>query len=245
MTDEEVLDDTLEPELETDEEEDADEGHEEGHGDGEGQDARLHEEGDEKEEVRPKGRASNDFGRLRAENRALKESQETIRRELDEVRAENQRRAQQPDPAQERLRYEAMSDYEKLEYRLNQTNQENQNRQRALEARLWAQADKSEFNTLCTTNDKASKRAERVEREFERLTAKGQPVDRATIVRWMIGDDVLKSKAVAKRAAEGKRNIARQRTSPTNARGDVGGGRQKGGTTAAERLFNGGDLVVF
>ena len=224
-------------EIDEDEEETSDEGHEEGHDgvqDGEGEDEPVRQ-GDEEKEVRTQSRASRRFQTLNNENKALKESQATIRRELDDLRAAQQRRETQPDPAQERLRYEAMSDYEKLQYDFNKGRQEDRAHRQALEARLWGQADKSEFNSLCVNNEKAAKRSDRVEREFERLNGLGKPVDRATILRWMIGDDVLKSKTTAKRAAEGKRNIARQSTTATNVRGEAGG-RQKGGMTAAERL---------
>lgn len=239
--DDEVLDDTLEPEITDEEENGSDEGIEDGREvpGGEG-DEPLREEGDDEEGQEgqvslKKGRGNAHFRRLRAENQALKEQQATIRRELDEVRMAQHQRFVQPDPAQERARYEALSDFEKLQYEFNRGRQEDYNDRRMLEVQLWDSTDKSQFSSLCATNPRAAKRADRVEQDFQKRLRAGNGVDRATILRWMIGDDILRSKAVAKRAADGKRNIARQRTNPMSGRGDVGGER-RGGKTAADRL---------
>jgi hypothetical protein len=241
MADEDLNED-LETEIENNEEETSDEGNEEGHEglqdeEGGGEDEPLRQgEQQEKGQERVLSRASRRFSALANENKALKESQANIRRELDDLRAEQQRRATQPDPMQERLRYEAMSDYEKLQYDFNKGRMEDKAHRQALEARLWEQSDKSDFNTLCVSNEKAAKRAERVEEEFQRLKAQGRPVDRRTIAEVLTGRDVLYSKgATARRAAEGKRNIARQRTTAISPRGEVSGDR-RGGKTAAERL---------
>lgn len=194
------------------------------------------DKGEQKEGVlKPSGRAANDFGRLRAENRALKESQESIRRELDDLRVAQQQRASIPDPMQERMRYEAMSEIERLQYDFNKGRQEDQYHRQRLEAQLWATSDKAEFQALCAASDKAAKRGERVEKEFQDRLRAGKAVDRGTILRWLIGDDVLRSKAVARQAANGRKNIARQRTTPVTGRGDASTERRSG-KTAAERL---------
>lgn len=239
----ETLDDDLETEIDESEEESSDEGDEEGHeegrevGDEEGSETESVRQGQEGREDRvlSKGRGNAHFSKLRSENRALKESQESIRRELDAVRAEQQRRQQQPDPAQERMRYEAMSEVERLQYDFNRGRHEDRQQRHALEARLWAASDKTEFHTLCSTNEKAAKRADWVEKEFQDRFRTGKAVERQILLRWKIGDDVLKSRSLSKRAASGRKNIDRQRTKPMSGRGDTGGER-RGGKSAAERL---------
>jgi hypothetical protein len=219
-----------------------DEGHEASGGDAEGQDESR--EGQETESLQegeggvlaPKpSKGNRDFGTLRAQNRELAEQTRLIKQELEDLkRAQYQATQPRVDHEAERRKYEAMAPEERMEYRLGQIQAQTENQAHQMRMQMWDVNDKSQFNSLAAANEKAAKRADRVEQVFQEKLRTGAPVDRATILRWMIGDDLLRAPSTAKKAAAGKQNIDRQRTAPLNGRGDAGA--KRGGKTPEERL---------
>jgi hypothetical protein len=224
-----------------------DEGHEASGGDAEGQEES--DEGQETESLQEdEGRVlaskpskgNRDFGTLRAQNRELAEQTRRIAQELEDLkRAQYQAAQPRVDHEAERRRYEAMAPEERMEYRLGQIQAQTENQAHQMRMQMWDVDDRGQYNVLAAQKDtRAAKRApeyaDRVEKVFQEKLRAGAPVDRITILKYLIGEDDLKAPLSSKRAAAGKQNIDRQRTAPLNGRGDTGA--KRGGKTPEERL---------
>ena len=228
-------------------EEDGDNGLEAEASDGQGQapEAEL-ETGDESLEgqqvapqPRPIGRAERAVLEAKRAAKEAREEAERTRRELDEFRRQQTERV---NPAEQEARLAAMDPEERINYRIDQAQQANTKALRNLELSFKEQADKATFEVTLAQQPSLKKYEGKVEAIYAEHMANAKrngtaPPDRATILPWVIGQEVLKSsaKAVDKGRKAGAANIARQTTRPVSTRGDVSasGGR---GKSLAEKL---------
>ena len=185
----------------------------------------AHEEGHEEEVLaRQPTRGERRFQTLTNSNRELKDEVSALRELVSSMR---QQTAQPQGPsqyeiAQEQQRLAMMSPEERIEYRLQRMERQNQEASARLERVTLAMQDKTSFDTLCATNKVAADRAGRVEKLVAEHAARGTPVDRMTALKFLIGEDALKNGGLVAAARErGAARIAKASTRPSNGRGDV------------------------
>jgi len=98
--------------------------------------------------------------------------------------------------------------------------------------------DQSAFATLATSQPAIHKRyAERVEKELAQLRARGQNASRASILRYMLGDDMIAGK-LKKKAAAPAAKPAVDRRPPPSARSDHRAGAPSRRDALAKKLEN-------
>ncbi len=185
---------------------------------------------------RPIGRLERTVLAAKQAAREAKEEAERSRRELEEYR--KQQSELRVNPAEEQARLAAMDPEERINYRIEQAQRANTAALRNLELSFKEQADKAAFAVRVAQDPSLRKYEAKVDAIYAEHMANAKrngtpPPDRATILPWVIGQEVLKgsAKAVDKSRKAGAANIARQTTKPVSARGDVpasgGGGKGK------------------
>jgi hypothetical protein len=179
----------------------------------------------------PRGRRQ--FGELRASNRELARHNAELTRRIAEAEgriAGQQQYQPQETPAQRDSRLSLLSPEERLRVELQERDQFYAQRDRSTRELLYDSSDRASFAALQTTNAYAKRFASEVERQCNEFKAKGAFVDRAVILKQIIGDRVLNQKP-RKRAAE---NRERQRARPVGAGSDVRATRSRAATGSAE-----------
>jgi hypothetical protein len=218
--------------------------HEEGGGEtddaaeqAEGQ-ADSEEAGDE--EVAPKkvSRGEARFQKLANEAREARESAAEVRRELQELRAEQSRRAatvEKKEPTDDEMAL--WSTQQIIDYKLQKaTGVFTQNLQQ-LQWNTQESNDKAAFERLQLSDPRAKKYAAEVETRLAGIRKQGQNVDREALLKFIIGEKVFQGggKAAAKQKKEGAEQIRRQRSNPPGGTSDVRGGRTQESEAEARR----------
>lgn len=223
---------------ESDEETDVEVGDDE-EGDAEGHERDGAEEGAEeapRQEVRS-GRAADRIRAVKQEARQATEEAAKLRRELEEFKKAQTQKSREPDPELERQRYEMMTTEERLEYRLNQSEQRHQAIERLMQVQAWDTSDRANYAVLAASDPIAAKYKDEVERLHREQLQQGTPLDRETILNYVAGKAARArgGKDTAKQRATGQKNLERQRVTPASSRGNVSAER-RGGKSLEERL---------
>ena len=189
---------------------------------------------------KPRSRGETRFQKLANEAREAREESAKVRRELDEFRAQQSRpQVQQESPDQVAQRLALMTPEERLEYKFDQQNRQNQQTLQGMQFQMRDTSDKSAFLALCASNATAARYKDRVEAKLAEVRRAGQNVDREALFKFMVGEDVVnRGPAVrAKQAKDGERRLQRQTVTPGNSRGD-NAPNKRGGQTLEEKLEN-------
>lgn len=185
---------------------------------------------------KPLSRGERRFQALANEIKEEREKRANLERELNDFR----QRAQAQQPQQKEPTPDEMalwSTDQILEYRMNQRLAPVLQRQQQLEYQTLNSSDKAAYAALSATDARAKKYASEVEQTYADMVSKGQFVERAKILRYLLGDKILSGAAPARKKAEldGQRRIARAQAPSGNAKGDQEARRGKL-SPAEERL---------
>ena len=190
--------------------------------DNEGSTQRAGDEGDEG--APQKGRAAVDeaeprrsdrYQRLANENRDLRERMDRAERERENERQQWQRQQQQLNDQQERERLNLMTPEERAEYRVNQHEQRTNARLQQSELRMLMQMDKSAYDAKAASNPVYRRMQEAVEQRFSEQSRIGQPTDRETILKFLLGEQALNGAATAgKQRRAATRRVENERVRP-------------------------------
>jgi hypothetical protein len=184
-------------------------------------------------------RGSRDFQAMRNENRELKTRVQTFEQQLQSLLAERR----QPSPAEqaaaleaERQRFEMMSPWEQHQYTQRQADDRAERRAQQLQATLWNQGDEREYSALL----EATPAYRRFDDQVKELQRQAPGVPRKILLATAIGMKAMENGGAARTRSTNRAAAAnaRQAASPPNARGDVPGGRARGGDDLERRLAN-------
>ena len=123
---------------------------------------------------------------------------------------------------EQRLRAQDLSDQERWQIEANRTLRASQRQSQQALAQANDMADRTSFQTKAIGNATMQKYADRVEKELEKMRAKGQSAPRLALYHYMLGQDIDSGKFKAKTTTTGPKKLpesARGRT--TGARSDV------------------------
>lgn len=190
------------------------------------------------EERRP-SRGEVRFQKLSNEAREARERAERIEREFNEFRNRQQQQTTRESPEQEAQRLALMTPEERMEYRFDQAQRQNQQTMQAMAFQMQDTSDKSAFATLCMSDPVAAKYKDKVESELTRLRSQGQNVNREALLDYLIGRDVRAKRGPAadRQRKDGERRIARQTGVPSNSKGDSAPAK-RGEKSLEEKLAN-------
>lgn len=217
-----------------------DEGQEPGTEEGEGS-VDDGEEGEGGEDAgQPSSRGQNRFQKLSRTAQEANERAAKVERELADLRAQTQARAQQEDPAAEAARMALMSPEERTDYRLNQAEQRNQQNINALRFQTQDQIDKAGFDAKAQYDPLVKKHAPEVEKRLTAMRQNGMNAPRDAVLTYVLGEIVRTqgTKKTAEQKGKGQENIRRQETTVTNNKGDTATNRGKAPKSAEDRLSN-------
>ncbi len=210
---------------------------------GEGQDDAPDGEGQDEsgqEEVAPRrSRANETIRELRARAQENEERVRTFERELMEMKAAQQARAQMEDPNREAERLALMTPEERYDYKLNNALNQIQRQQAVTNFQNADLADKARFDAKVTTDKVYAKYAERVEQaRLKYMRDQNTVIPREELLKHIVGDDVLRNRgrAAAKQQRQGAANIQRQQAPLANGKGNAQGNRRGASDTPAKRL---------
>jgi hypothetical protein len=186
-------------------------------------------------QVRRPSRASQ---RVEQALREAKEAKEELARLRAEQNTAQQQRYQNETAAQERERLAQMDPDERVAYMLQQSENRANARIAAAEMKFADAADQTVFNGMCATNPVAARLKNDVEARLADLRRQGFNTDRATVLKYLIGERALERapRANGKAARAAEANRTRNTARPGAARGDAQGeGRRAGADTADAR----------
>jgi hypothetical protein len=216
---ENLEDGELEDDVKTDDAAEQDEGQTDG--------KEADEEVDPQPERKP-GRGEARFQKLANEAREAREEAARVKRELDEFRAEQSRKAAVADKKEPTAEEMALWSTEQIiDYKLQKaTGQFGQTLQQ-LQWNTQESNDKAAYERLKLSDPRAKKYADEVETRLANIRKQGQNVDRESLLKFIIGEKVFQGggKAAAKQKKDGEAQIRRQTTKPPGGGSDVRGGR--------------------
>ena len=185
-----------------------------------------------------KGRGESRFQKLANEARQAREDAANLKRELDEFRAEQSRKAavvEKKEPTPEEMAL--WSTEQIIDYKLQKaTGQFGQTLQQ-MQWNTMESNDKAAFERLQLSDPRAKKYAAEVETRLASIRKQGQNVDRESLLKFIIGEKVFQGsgKATAKAKKDGEAQIRRQTTKPPAGSSDVRGGRTQDSEAEARR----------
>jgi hypothetical protein len=182
-------------------------------------------------------RGSQRFQRLNDDNRALKDELARLRQERQEEQRRQWARDQAVTEQQERERLALMTDSERADYRISKMERQWSAQAAQDRAQIHFLMDKNSFDAKATVHPIYKKYAPEVERRFQEQLAKGQPVEREVIFRYLLGDRslemALKSGGQARAA---RKRVENEGVRPSNSKGDSATSRGRQGDTPESRL---------
>jgi len=184
-------------------------------------------------------RGGQRFQRLSDEVKRAREDADRARRELEDFRRQQWQQNQAQTEQEERSRMALMTPEERTEYRFTQ-HQRNTDRQLyQMQMQSAAMMDKATFDAMAVNNPVYRKYAAQVHERFEDQMRKGQPVDRVTILKHLLGELALDGAAAAPARRQARRRVEAQNVRPSSPKGDTerpGGRRTPGMSEAESRL---------
>lgn len=161
-----------------------------------------------------------------------------------EARAAANTRQQSPmeSPEVRNARLAAMDPSERTEFLINELRADTARDRQMVQFQAADQADRSAYDTIAVNNPHYRKYKEEVEHRLTLLRNNGQNVPRETILKFIVGEKVVASRAPGKTKAQRDQAAERVRSqvaTPTRSRGDSGkGARESESTARARRLEN-------
>jgi hypothetical protein len=192
---------------------------------------------DEDADPEPRRPSRSENVRRRAQEAELRAAR--LEGELEAMRRTG---THQPDRAAqeqaERDRLALMTPDERAAYLIDRNERQTTDRIAQAERRVAARMDRSEFRALMAEKPNLSRYEAEVERRFEETFKGGGFVERSTILRWAIGDAMMKQapKAADKQRRQADARRQRETTRAGAGRSDVPAQRGKKGKSAADRL---------
>jgi hypothetical protein len=180
----------------------------------------------EEEQPGQVNRSSKRFQTLSNRVKVAEEAAAQTRRELDELRSQNQQRQpSQEDPALEAQRMSMMTESERMQYLFDKSERRNAI---ALQQQAIIHADQndhSEFRRRCDSDPRAAKYAGEVERLLADCRKSGLNLRREVLYCYILGQKVANAKKQQRQQRqEGQENIRRQTTKPARVSSDRSGG---------------------
>jgi hypothetical protein len=192
----------------------------------------------EAQSERKPSRGESRFQKLANEAREAREENARLKREFDEFKAEQSRRAatvEKKEPTAEEMAL--WSTEQVIDYKLQKATGQFTQTLQQLQWNTQEANDKAAFERLKLSDPRAKKYADEVETRLAAIRKQGQNVDRESLLKFVIGEKVYQGggKAAAKQKKQGEEQIRRQRTSPPAGRSDVRGGRTQESEAEARR----------
>ena len=208
---------------------------------GDGSEAEGQEElAADEEGEKPPSRAQSRIQRLSHEASEARRESAELRQRLDRFESEQRQRTQPSETAEQKAqRFALMTPEERMEARLVESEQRNQQVLSQMAFQNQDAVDKGAFQSLCLQDPIAARYKDRVEQELTRLRAQGQNVSREALTDYLFGKDsrAKRGGAEQKQRKDGERKIARQTTKPGNSRGDEAPAK-RGEKSLEDRLSN-------
>lgn len=184
------------------------------------------------------GRGESRFQKLANEARQAREDAAKLKRELDDFRAEQSRRAavvEKKEPTSEEMAL--WSTEQVIDYKLQKATGQFGQTLAKLQWETQEANDKAAFERLQLADPRAKKYAAEVEDRLASIRKQGQNVDRAALLKFIVGEKVMAGggKAAAKQKKAGEEHIRRQQTKPPGGSSDVRGGRTQDSAAEARR----------
>lgn len=187
------------------------------------------------------GRASKTIQGLKKSLKELRARDAQREQELQALRnhqPQNNQRQQstdEEDPEKEAAKLAGMTDYERLEYKLDKSARTHQRELRRLEVQNFDRADKASFDAKCAGNPRYRKYAAEVEQVLANTRREGRDIGftREQVLQFVLGQKVLAHDSKGSRQRQkqqGRQNIERQNARPPNDRSDQGGQRRRAGS---------------
>lgn len=236
-----MADDPRDPDEEIDENENEgedaglldDEGGDEAEAGQEPEGAEAEEGAVDAEPERPARRGASETIRA-AKNLARENAEKATRleREIAELRAERERSKPQGEtPEQEAARLSLMTAEERMDYKLAKSQREHERQIGLVRFESADRADKAAFDAKGAYDPRYKKYGGKVEELLAQARRNGDNPNRETVLKFYLGDLIMSnSKEVRRQQQNGKQNIARQATRPTNASSDRAAPRGRLGT---------------
>jgi hypothetical protein len=187
-------------------------------------DADVHADDGEREPAAPRTRGDRQFAELRERNRLLAEQNATVTRQLDEMRRNPPQPQHVEDPRVEAERVALMSPEERIQYTVDKSLRQHQQKSDQLMHQLMDQSDRSSFEAKAAANPVAKKLAGEVERRLADLRSRGQNLPRDVVFTYLVGERALAQMGKGKTGARERQQ--RQQARPSNARGDAATGQR-------------------
>jgi len=175
------------------------------------------------------------------ENRRKDTELADFRRRLDELTQRVQQPAPQRETAEQRAaRFAVMTPQEQINETLRESEARWEQRMQGFQLQTVEQSDRTAFQAKAAVNPVYAKWAPKVEGKKAELAAKGQMVDRETILKYLIGEaalDRLGSKEGKREVQQAQTRVANARVKPTNSASDTQATRRQQ-TSLERRLEN-------
>lgn len=173
--------------------------------------------------------------------KAAKEEAEAARREAAELRAQVQGRQTQEQQRLEQERLSLMPPEEKYEYLLKKQESNFEARFGALQFQQADSGDRVAFESLCARQSDQGKALASVRDEVEsrlaELRRNGGNTSREVLAKYILGERAYEraGRVKSKQAANGAKNIARNKVNAPASRGDVQSGQRRSGDEVSQR----------
>jgi len=159
------------------------------------------------------------------ENRRKDTELADFRRRLDELtRQVAQPAPQRETPEQRAARFAVMTPQEQISESLRESEARWEQRMQGFQLQTVETQDRTAFQAKAAVNPVYAKWAPKVEGKKAELAAKGQMVDRETILKYLIGEaalDRLNSKEGKREVQQAQTRVANARVKPTNSASDT------------------------
>lgn len=155
--------------------------------------------------------AREEAARLRGENEALQRRPATPGQSPAEIAAERDRRLA------------GMTEAQRLEFLITETNQTTQNQINEIRFASWDSGDKAEFSAQCAGNPALKAIEKEVEQRLTEMRKSGQNAPRETVAKYLLGEKALAKAPRARNAGRRREQEGREQhqARPANGRGDV------------------------
>lgn len=206
-----------------------------GQSDDQADDGSSEDEG--KVEAKPPSRGEARLQKLANEAKAAKEEAARARRETEELRRQQWQASQTVTEQQERERLALMTPEERAEYRIEKMQRELAVSRQQDRIQTAALLDKTAYDAKATINPTYAKFKDEVEARFQDQLAKGQPVEREVILKFLLGERALNGAVNSGKAAKAaKSRVEAQKVSSGSGKGDAASQRGKAGDSPEKRL---------
>lgn len=182
-------------------------------------------------------RGQNRFQTLSNENKQLKERLDRQERERQEERRQQWQQNQARTEAEERERLALMTPDERADYRISQMERRTNETLRQSQLQTNIHLDRNAYEAKAAVNPVYARYRDEVEAKFQEHLARGAPVEREVILKYLLGEKALNGAGKSRDAARrGRARVERERVPPAGGKGDASSQRGRVGSTAEERL---------